>query len=374
MTKIKLLHTEWSGGWGGQEIRILAESKEFARKGYDVTIAAQPDSQLLHNAKKSKISTIPLTMGKGLNIAAIIKLIWFIRKNKVNIVHTHSAVDSRTAGIAAKLSGVKVVRSRHISTPVSDRYLTWFQYMKLSDRLITSGQSIRQSLITKNRMLPDRIVSIPAGVDETLFSPELITKDVRQEFGLTSEDFVVGMVSVIRSWKGHEFVIKSMPNLVRKIPNIKLLIVGDGPIKDQIIKLIADLSLEEYVILAGHQQNTVPFYKAMDVVVLPSYAGEATSQTLPQAMLMETPVISTSIGSLSEVVIHNETGLVVPIKDSKAIFKSVEKVYADGELRANLVKRAKQHALKHFTFGRMINNTESVYLDLLSGKTETPSP
>jgi len=368
MTKINLLHTEWSGGWGGQEIRILAESKEFLKRGYGVTIAAQPDSKLMHNAKNNNIPTMSLTMGKGFNIIAIIKLAMFIRKNKIHIVHTHSAVDSRTAGIAAKLVGAKVVRSRHISIPVSNSYLTWLQYMKLADRLITSGESIRRNLITENRMLPDRIVSIPAGVNETLFSSDQAVKSIRQEFNIGHKDFVLGMVSVLRSWKGHEFVIKAMPKLIKKIPNIQLIIVGDGPIKDQITQLIADLSLEKYIILAGHQQDTVPFYKAMDVVLLPSYAGEATSQTLPQAMLMNIPVISTNIGSLSEVVIHNETGLVVPIKDSEAIYESVKRIYTDIGLKDSLVKKAKQHALKNFTFDKMINNTQSVYLDLLKSK------
>jgi len=374
MEKINLLHTEWSDGWGGQEIRILAESKEFVKRGYGVTIAAQPNSQLLSNAKKSNIPTISVTMKKGINIATIFKLFLFIRRNKINIVHTHSSVDSRTAGIAAKLSGAIVVRSRHISIPVSNNYLTWFQYMRLADRLITSGESIKQNLINKNNMLPDNIISIPAGVDETRFTSDAKSKSIRSEFNISDNDFVVGMVSVLRSWKGHEFVIRSMSKLVEIIPNIRLLIVGDGPIRDQIIELINDLSLEKYIILAGHHYNPVPFYQSMDVVILPSYKGEATSQTLPQAMLMNIPVISTNIGGLSEVVINNKTGLVVPIKDSDAIYKSIEKIYFDDDLKFELVQNAKKHALNNFTFDKMINSTEKVYIDLLYSKNNTQSP
>lgn len=361
---IKLLHTEWSDGWGGQEIRILSESKAFVKKGYSVMIAAQPDSQLIHNAKKASIPTLPVKMNKGLNLLAIIKLFIFLKKNSIDIIHTHSSVDSRTAGIAGKLAGVKVVRSRHISVPVSKSKLTWFQYMVLTDKLITSGESIKQTLVKDNRMLPEHIVSAPAGVDEESFSSNVKGID-RALFNLNSDNFVVGMVSVLRSWKGHEFVIRAMPDLIRDIPSIHLLILGDGPIKRDIVNLISELSLEKYITLAGHQTNPAPFYQEMDVVILPSYAGEATSQTLPQAMLMQKPVVSTNIGGLSEVVVDRETGLVVFPKDSDSIYKAIFELFSDTRLRKRLAENGRAHALNNFTFSKMIETTEGVYLSLL---------
>lgn len=366
MTKpIKILHTEWSDGWGGQEIRILAESLAFIEKGYSVTIAAQPDSQLIKRAQAANVPVLSVKMNKGLNLTAIVKLLSFIKRESVDIVHTHSSVDSRTGGIAGKLAGIRVVRSRHISIPVSKSKLTWFQYMVLADRLITSGEFIRQVLVKENQMLPERIVSAPAGVDEERFTPDGLHSLGREALGLKNENFVVGMVSVLRSWKGHEFVIKAMSSLIKKMPNIHLLIVGDGPVKEDILNLIEKLSLQEYVTLTGHQVDPVPFYREMDVVILPSYAGEATSQTLPQAMLMKKPVISTNIGGLAEVVIDGKTGVVVQPKDSDSIDKAIFSIFSDEDLKERLANNGREHALKHFTFHQMINTTEGVYLDLL---------
>ena len=101
--KIRVLHTEWSDGWGGQEIRILAESKAFIEKGYTVIIAAQPNSELYDKSIKSGIPCVSIKMNKGLNLIAIIALVKVIKKNQIQIVHTHSSVDSRTAGIAARI-------------------------------------------------------------------------------------------------------------------------------------------------------------------------------------------------------------------------------------------------------------------------------
>ena len=363
---IKVLHTEWSDGWGGQEIRILAESKAFILKGYDVIIAAQPDSELFKRASQERIPTFGIKMNKGVNIISIIKLIKFIRKKRIDIVHTHSSVDSRTAGIAAKIAGVKVIRSRHISIPISKSYLTWWQYMKLADRVIVSGRDIRNVMIQDNKMISEQIISAPAGVDVDQFSVDRILDDIRQNYNLDDSHFVVGIVSVLRSWKGHRYLIEAIKGLIGFIPNIRLIIIGDGPQKENIEKLIQELDIKDYVILTGHQADPAPFYRAMDIMVLPSYAGEATSQVLPQAMLMGKPVISTDTGGLSEVVVHNQTGLIVPTKSSKKIGEAIQLLFSDSNLRTRLSKQGKTHAVSNFTFDKMIKTTERVYLDVIN--------
>jgi glycosyltransferase involved in cell wall biosynthesis len=361
-----ILHTEWSDGWGGQEIRILAESLEFIDRGYDVTIAAQPGSQLIQKAQESKVPTLLLEMNKGLNIGAVVRLVRFIKTNSVDIIHTHSSVDSRTGGIAGRIAGIHVVRSRHISIPVSKSRLTWFQYMKLADKVITSGEFIKNMLVSENKMLSSHIVSAPAGADQNRFTLDGNIKNIKEKYSLDGDYFIVGMVSVLRSWKGHNYVIKAFNKLKNSIPNIRLLIVGDGPKKEEIINLIKDLSLDKYVILAGHQIDPVPFYKAMDLVILPSYAGEATSQTLPQAMLMGKPVISTDVGGLPEVVINNITGLSILPKDIDSISDAISRLFSDSILRDKIAKNGREHALNFFTFEKMIDTTQGVYTELLN--------
>jgi glycosyltransferase involved in cell wall biosynthesis len=362
---IKVLHTEWSLGWGGQEIRILAESKAFIDKGYEMIIAAQPNSNLYKKSNQDGVPTFPLKMNKGVNFLAIFHLVRYIKKNKIDIIHTHSSVDSRTAGLAAKISGIKVVRSRHISLPISKSWVTWWQYMKLADKVITSGRDIRNSMITDNKMLPQNIASAPAGADTIFFSEERELPNIRPEYNLSESDFVVGIVSVLRSWKGHKYLIEAIKMATDEIPNIRLIIVGAGPQKENIEQLIHQLQLEDKVVLTGYQPDPAIFYKAMDLMVLPSYLGEATSQVLPQAMLMGRPVISTDAGGLSEVVIHNQTGLIVPIKNSHAIYKAIKVIYEDLGLRKKLIKNGKEHALNFFTFDQMINTTESVYKEVI---------
>ena len=362
---IKVLHTEWSDGWGGQEIRILAESKAFIQKGYEIIIAAQPNGELFKQSNQAEVPTIALKLNKGLNLYSIFYLIRYIKDNQIDIVHTHSSVDSRTAGIAARIAGIKVVRSRHISIPISKSKLTWWQYMKLADRVITSGRDIRDAMITNNKMLAEKIISAPAGVDTEKFSVDRELKDIRPDYNLDATHFIVGIVSVLRSWKGHQYLIEAIKMASEVIPNIRLIIVGAGPQKQNIEQLINQLQLHDRIILTGHQPDPALFYNAMDVMVLPSYAGEATSQVLPQAMLMKKPVISTDTGGLSEVVIHNKTGLIVPTKNSQEIFKAIKTLFDDVSLRNRIAEKGRLHALKNFTFEKMIKTTEDVYHDVV---------
>lgn len=305
-------------------------------------------------------------MHKGLNISAIWQLVKIIKNEQINIVHTHSSVDHRLAGIAARITGKPIVRSRHLSTPISRSPISKALYMKLADRVITSGESIRQAMIINNRMSSELIVSIPAGIDTNQFSLLRKMLDIRTILQIPRESFVVGIVGVLRSWKGHHDLIAAAKHIRDKIPNLKILIVGEGPQRSAIEQQVVEANLSDIIILAGHQKDPAPFMKAMDVVVLPSFANEATSQVLPQAMAMRRPVISTDIGSLPEVVINGKTGLSIPPRDIDALAGAIICLYSNKELRNKLAAAGYAHVQSKFTFDRMIDNTEAVYQKLLA--------
>jgi glycosyltransferase involved in cell wall biosynthesis len=361
--KIKILHTEWSDGWGGQEIRIVAESKEFIKRGYEVIIACQTRSILYKKATKENIAVLPIKLNKGLNIITIFKLVKFIKKNNIDIVHTHSSVDSRTAGIAAKIAGVKVVRSRHISVPISTSKLTYFQYTKLADKIIASGKFIKDMMIHRNHFPRHMIASAPAGIDTQQFNLNRDLPNIKKQYNL-EDAFLVGIVSVLRSWKGHTYLVEAINLVKADIPNIHLIIVGDGPQKDNITQQIQELNLEKYITLAGHHKDPAPFYKAMEIMILPSYAGEATSQVLPQAMAMQTPIIGTHAGGLAEVVIDEKTGLKIATQDSQSIADAILRLYKNPNFAQELATNGYNHTMDNFTFKKMIDITEGVYQEI----------
>jgi glycosyltransferase involved in cell wall biosynthesis len=367
-----ILHTEWSRGWGGQEMRIVAESTAFRRRGYNMMIACHPESEIFKEARVAGIPTVPFRIRHGMDLSALLRFIRILRVNRVDLVHTHSSPDAWVCGMAACLARVPVVRSRHLSTPISPSYPSYFLYMKLADRVITSGQTIKDVMVRRNRMLPERIISIPAGIEVSRFSPGIDPTPVWKEFGLRAEDFIVGIVAVLRSWKGHQYLIEAVHTLVvRGIP-AKLLIVGTGPQERNIRRKIQRLQLEDHVVLTGYRKDVPALMSAMNCIVLPSTGNEATSQVLPQALSMKVPVLGTEVGGIPEVVVPHQTGLLVPPRDSRRLSEALIWIYEHPEETAAMAELGYHYIHANFTFDKMIERTEQVYLNLLRPRRPRP--
>lgn len=344
---------------------MLAESRALRARGYSVIIACQPQSPLMARANEAGVPTVPLKLRKGLSVGAVFATLRIIKKHHVDLVHTHSSVDAWRCGLAARVAGIPVVRSRHLSTPIKAVPTSFFLYMKLADRVITSGQSIKDDMVKRNGMIEQRIVSVPAGIDEKRFHPGVDGSPVRREFGFCDEDFVIGIVAVLRNWKGHRFLIRAVKRLLDQGKRIKLLICGAGPQQQNLEKLIAELDLGRSVVMAGHRTDVPGCIAAMDCVVLPSIRNEATSQVLPQAMAMKKPVIAANAGGLAEVVIDTVTGRLVPLEDVNALAEALAWMIDNPQERIRLAEQGFRHCLENFTFDTMIDRTEAVYWQLL---------
>lgn len=374
MRKITILHTEASTGWGGQEIRILAEMKGMAENGHRMILACQPDSRILKKSEDFGIETWVLPIKGITDLNGIINLKSEIRKNDIDIVNTHSSKDSWAAGIAAKLDGrAKVVRTRHLSIPVKSGINSQVLYSYLPDAIVTTGESIRSHLINQAHLSPEKIISIPTGIDLNEFSPDAVDRDsVRHEFGIDADTPLIGTVGMIRKMKGHSYFVESASIIVKHHPQAKFLIVGDTPpgsresdLKDNLIQQIKALGLENSVIITGYRTDIPAVMAALDIFVLPSIEHEGVPQVITQAMAMSRPVVASDVGAINEQVIPDITGKLIQPRNSELLASSIidfindkVKAKASGENGRALVER-------RFSLHAMIESTESLYEKLL---------
>src|SRR5438093_1431439 len=219
-----VLHTESSGGHGGQEIRTLAEVRWLLGHGWGALIACQPDSPLFAEARASAIPVEPLRMRSATDVGGILRLRRLIRDRDVSLVHTHSSIDSWLAGVAAKSLGRPVVRSRHVSIPIRRRRALVY---RLADRVITSGEAVR-ALVIASGVAPERVVAIPAGVDAARFHGAVSGKRVRDELELPPGAALVGLVANVRGSKGHNVFLEAARAVLAVAPDTRFLIVGAG--------------------------------------------------------------------------------------------------------------------------------------------------
>lgn len=358
---LNILHTEWSQGWGGQEIRILAESRALQARGHRVVIACRPDATLWQRAQEAGIPVAPIPFKHTLDVSSILRLRKLIHRGGFDLVHTHSSIDSWCGGFAGRLAGVPVVRSRHLSSPVKARANNRFLYKHLANAVITSGETIRQHLLNDLRCAPEHVVSIPAGADHQRFRPDVDGTSVRQECGYEAEHFVIGIVAVLRSWKGHRVLIEAIGQLRGHFPGLRLLIAGDGPGRASLGALVEERGLHDCVCFAGHREDIPHVIRALDCLVLPSLKNEATSQAIPQAMLSAIPVIASTAGGLPEIVHNGETGLLVPPGNPEALAAAIARMASESTLREHCAANALAYARTHLTFEKQMDDTEAVY-------------
>lgn len=354
-----VLHTEASLGWGGQEMRILREIVGLSQRGWNMMLACDPESGLFLHALKYNIPLIPLKFNYLDSWQIIKQLRAALREYDVGIIHTHSSVDAWLGGIAARMSRRCVIRTRHLSTPIKGGWNAKLLYDHLADAVICTSQNavdqLRLHLPNKNL-----VECIATGIDEVVLDHAM--RDVsaaRKELGLHEGDVAIGTACVLRSWKGIEEFLASA-NKLHHIPHVRFFIFGAGPGLEHYQKLAKEQFPQAHVTFTGHLDPVSRALAAMDIVCLLSTAHEGISQATLQAAYLSKPLVTTNIGGLPQVCIDQQTGILVPPKDSQAVTKALSTLIENHAFRDRLGKKGRQLVQNSFTMSKSLDAIENV--------------
>jgi glycosyltransferase involved in cell wall biosynthesis len=361
---MKIVHTEASCGWGGQEIRIIEESLGMVERGHEVTLLCPLEARIHQEAVKRGLPVQALPIARK-NLRGLLALRRWLLRHQVDVLNTHSSTDTWLAALACQTlrHAPALVRTRHISAPVPRNLSTRWLYGKASRHIVTTGEALRRELIAINDLPGERLTSVPTGIDTGRFAPG-DTQEARQALGLPQDRHYLGIVATLRSWKGHLYLLDAFA--ASAPDNWTLLIIGDGPMRNIIEEKIETLGLGGRVKLVGQQDKPELWLKALDLFCLPSYANEGVPQAILQAMLTALPIVTTPVGAILEAVKDGETALVVPPKDSTALAAALRKLMNDPELAATLGMRARETAVGQFSREIMLDRMERVFHDARS--------
>ncbi|MDB5799484.1 MAG: glycosyl transferase family 1 [Rhodocyclales bacterium] len=359
---LHIVHTEASCGWGGQEIRILEESRGLIARGHRVTILAPAESSIYRRASEWGVGAVALPLVKK-RIGPLLSLRgWLIANaHDVDLLNTHSSTDSWLAALAVRTVAPRlpIVRTRHISAPVRNSTANRWLYATAATHVVTTGESLRRELIANLGVAEESSTSIPTGIDTRRFAPG-DKAAARAQLGLEAEIFWIGIVATLRSWKGHSYLLEALEQLPD--PRVRLLIVGDGPQRQALEAKVIELGLTERVRFAGEQKDVVPWLQALDVFALPSYANEGVSQAVMQAMLVGLPIVTTAVGSMRDIIDNRHTGLIIAAKDSVQLADAIQSLHSDPAAAHLLGERAHAFALEHCSLERMLDRMEAIFM------------
>ena len=321
--KIKVLHTESSLGWGGQEIRVLTEAKIYSKYGHEVIVAADKTSMIAKRAHLYGVRCDGINLQKK-RLADLFSLRKLIKEVRPDVISCHSSTDHWLSALARLTLNIKpaIVRTRHISTHVHRKLSSKWLYNNGCESIMTTSESIKDDL-TRDKFVRTPATSVPTGIDTDIFVPGNKLKQ-RKLLKLPQKHFIFGIAATLRSWKGHSDLIEAF-NLLKN-PLCTLIIIGDGPQMENCKKLAKNSSYPENIKFIGDLQNIVPYLQGMDCFVLPSYANEGVPQALLQAMSVGLSIISCPVGGIPETLRNYKRAILTKPKSPELLSKAMLKI------------------------------------------------
>lgn len=378
--KIRVLQLVTRMDVGGVPEHILTLVQGLAGEGFDVTVACSHISEPI----KLKLETLGvtiriITMRRLVHPADLLagwQLYKYLRQEKFHIVHTHMSKAALLGGCVAHAAGVPVVVNTAHNLgciALSNRVLRvlFWAYDKVlfaltMDAVIVVSETIRKQIIAC-RLLPERkVYCIFNGIDANPFinTDEKKVSILKNSFGLAEIDFVIGTVARLVWFKGLQTLLAALPSVLATCQKTRLLIVGDGPLRQELEQQSRQLGIHEHVFFLGEREDVPDLLALFDVFVLPS-VSEGMPITILEAMAAAKPIVATHVGGIPDTVSEGQTALLVQARDPSALAEAIIRLYQDQNLRINMGKAARACVLSDFTGEKMIGRTVHLYNSLL---------
>jgi glycosyltransferase involved in cell wall biosynthesis len=304
--------------------------------------------------------------------AAICRLARLLRHQRVDVVQTH-LFDPTTVGLlAAKAARTPVgVVTRHHSDfttifhkPIHRRIDRW--HALAADKVMAASEAVKRAMVRYEDVPEQRIVVARYGYDFRTLRPRL-TPDER--FGLresmgSDRKSLIGTVARLSIEKGHVYLLRAIPEVVRHCPDVCFVLIGSGPLREELEQMVDRLAIRRHVLFLGWRADARDVLEAMDLVVHPSL-HEAFCSVIIEGMALERPVIATDVGAAPEQIDHRETGLLVPPRDPGAIAAAVLELMGNRERNTAMGQEARRRVVERLDFSSMIKYYESIYANLM---------
>ncbi len=357
----RIAHSECSLGWGGQEHRVFAELKGFQNRGHPAWLIAPPQAQLRARASAAGIPCVDFKPGKLRFPLEAIRLAGWLKRERIDILNPHSSADGWLLGVAGRLARVPlIIRSRHIDVTYPNAWLSRHAFTTLADHVLTTSNKITSHFQQIFRLPDDRITTVPTGIDIQRFSPDAMLAQLPLKHAGNSAP-VVGMVSVLRSWKGHSTFLEAARRLIDAGFEARYVIVGEGPIRHLIEQQAHQLQLGDHVALVGHREDVPSVLRALDVLVIASTRHEGVPQIGLQALACKTPVVGSDVGGTPEIIRAGDTGRNFPAGNAQALAAAIRETLTDRTATMAMSERGRAMVESRHSLDAMLDTLEAIY-------------
>ncbi len=383
MDKIKVIRIITRLNIGGPAIHVVLLTERLNEKFKSVLVSgveAPYEGNMLELMKEKKVKPILIPqLGREINFLrdfiTFFKLYHLIKKEKPQIVHTHTAKAGVLGRLAAKLAGVPII----LHTFHGHVFHSYFNPFKtkvfiliekflscFTDKVVTVSKGIKKELVSFNIAPAKKIAVIPLGfeLEKFLKSGE---DQFRDELNISPQVPFIGIIGRLTPVKNHKLFFDAARKVLESFPKAQFVVVGDGELREELIEYVKSLGIEENVIFTGWRSDLPQIYSSLDIVVVSSL-NEGTPVSIIEAMASSKPVVATRVGGVPDVVVHQETGILVNSLDIDGMAKAINFLLDNPEVRKEMGKKGRQIALEKYDIKKLISNIKKLYQSLLDSK------
>ncbi|MBU2540560.1 MAG: GT4 family glycosyltransferase PelF [Candidatus Omnitrophica bacterium] len=387
MKKIKIIHIITRLDRGGSSRIVLDITKSLNKDDFSQKIISgltkDPEQDLNEFSKQSGVQIIFLDcLRRDINIFldffSLFKLYRLIKREKPDIIHTHTSKAGFLGRLAARMAKVEVI----IYMPHGNIFYGYagallsrlFEILErfcanFTDIIVTLTDIGKKEFLSRGIGGQEKFVTIHNGIDFKEYEQINLRRveQLKQEFKIAKDCAVVTTVSRLESVKGIEFFIKALKQLDKTGANFKALIVGEGSLKTKLVKFARVLDLEDKIIFLGFREDIKEIIALSDCVVNPAL-NEGFGLVILEAFALAKPVIATRVGGVREIVEDNNTGILVQPANPDELTEAIVEVLQNKEKTKALTSQAKTKLEKEFTKEKMLASFRDLYLNLAKGK------
>ena len=306
---------------------------------------------------------------------ALPRLIKYLKKNDVDLVHTQLEFANILGNISARFLHLPSVCTIHVMPSLDvkaksklHQKLEWFVLNYFCNRVISVSEEAREYHLHISGTSASQVSTIYNGIDLSSFSSlerELERANVRAELGIPSDANLLTTVAVLRPQKGIQFMIRAMSTVLASNPNTYYLVAGNGSHRAALMEEVNNLGLGDRVIFPGMRQDVPRLLTASDVFVLPTLT-EALPTVLAEAMAAKLPIIASRVGGVPEMITNGQNGCLVEPEDEEGLAQACIDLLVSSEKRAAVGAEGWRIVNQKFNIEKQVDQLETLYLDQLT--------
>ena len=363
---LRVVHVLDSLAPGGLENGVVNVAQRLHGQGFEIHAACLRFKGDFASRMPDESKVVVLGKGHGFSLKATIELARYLRRVRADVVHTHN-LGTLIYAVLATLGGRvhPIVHGEHGQlqtpdlTPKRLRQRRWL--FRLCRRLHVVSSSVRDNLVDLHLCGPEQVIVTPNGVDCERYSPAGDIGSARERLGFGRDDTVIGIVGRLVALKRHHMLLDAFAKLAPTMPQLRLLVVGDGGAdRDDIVQAMSDHPFADRITWAGHQNDLRPYYQAMSLLAAPSEI-EGLSNAVLEAMACGVPVLAHSACGNAEVIEDSTNGYLRELDTADILATELANALTDSTRLAKCSHEARASVMQRFSMEAMISTYQQLY-------------